>query len=343
MVGSKRATAPGVVHLAREALLHQRLEHAVDGRARQAGQPRRAARRTPGRPSGGPCARPAPRTRHGAGWSAPGRAGGSRPRTRRAARAARSHGALPRGASPTGSGGCSAFFWYFVSNGRMCQAQPVAVPARAYVPTWGERVGPVLMSRRGASSVHLERTRHEHTANRAANPPRALPARAGAAPAAPAAAVPGVAGAAQPSGGPYGPVPQTYAVPAGAPHVYYVAPDGRAEAAGTTLAEPTTLESAIERVVTGDVVVLRGGTYRTGGLRAQPGHHAAAVRRRAARAQGHARRERVEDVARQRLAHVVEDALPGRARSAGGSATARACARRCTASTTTWCSSTASC
>ena len=71
---------------------------------------------------------------------------------------------------------------------------------------------------------------------------------------------------AQPSGGPYGPLPQAYTVPAGAPHVYYAAPDGRAEAAGTTLAEPTTLESAIERVVTGDVVVLRGGTYRTGGL-----------------------------------------------------------------------------
>ena len=72
--------------------------------------------------------------------------------------------------------------------------------------------------------------------------------------------------AAQPSGGPYGPVPQTYTVPAGAPHVYYVAPEGRADAAGTKLEEPTTLESAIERVVTGDVVVLRGGTYRTGGL-----------------------------------------------------------------------------
>lgn len=71
---------------------------------------------------------------------------------------------------------------------------------------------------------------------------------------------------AQPSGGPYGPIPQTYTVPAGAAHVYYVAPDGRAESAGTTLAEPTTLEAAIERVVTGDVVVMRGGTYRTGGL-----------------------------------------------------------------------------
>lgn len=75
---------------------------------------------------------------------------------------------------------------------------------------------------------------------------------------------------AQPSGGPYGPVPQTYAVPKAA-HVYFVAPDGKPEASGATLAEPTTLESAIEKVVTGDVVVLRGGTYRTGGLELNQG------------------------------------------------------------------------
>ena len=76
---------------------------------------------------------------------------------------------------------------------------------------------------------------------------------------------------AQPSGGPYGPVWQTYVVPDKAPHVYYVAPDGRAESPGTTLAEPTTLEAAIERVVTGDAIVMRGGTYRTGGLRLNQG------------------------------------------------------------------------
>lgn len=70
---------------------------------------------------------------------------------------------------------------------------------------------------------------------------------------------------AQPSGGPYGPIPQSYPLPTAA-HVYYVAPDGRAEASGATLTEPTTLEAAISRVVTGDAVVLRGGTYRTGGL-----------------------------------------------------------------------------
>jgi hypothetical protein len=75
---------------------------------------------------------------------------------------------------------------------------------------------------------------------------------------------------AQPSGGPYGPVPQSYAVPKAA-HVYYVAPDGKAEASGTTLAEPTTLEAAFERVVTGDAIVMRGGTYRTGDLRLNQG------------------------------------------------------------------------
>ena len=75
---------------------------------------------------------------------------------------------------------------------------------------------------------------------------------------------------AQPSGGPYGPIPQTYALPK-APHVYYIAPDGRAEAPGTALDAPTTLEAAFERVVSGDAIVMRGGTYRTGGLRLNQG------------------------------------------------------------------------
>ena len=70
---------------------------------------------------------------------------------------------------------------------------------------------------------------------------------------------------AQPSGGPYGPIDQRYEIPKAA-HVYYVAPDGKADAAGTTLEQPTTIESAIERVVTGDAIILRGGIYRTGGL-----------------------------------------------------------------------------
>ena len=75
-----------------------------------------------------------------------------------------------------------------------------------------------------------------------------------------------LSGLAQPSGGPYGPLEQKYELPAGAAHIYYAAPDGRAEAPGTALAEPTTIEAAIERVVTGDAIILRGGAYRTGGL-----------------------------------------------------------------------------
>lgn len=71
---------------------------------------------------------------------------------------------------------------------------------------------------------------------------------------------------AQPSGGPYGPVHRTYSVPADANHVLYVAPDGSAGADGFSLAQPTSLAAAIERAVTGDVLVLRGGVYRVGGL-----------------------------------------------------------------------------
>jgi hypothetical protein len=71
----------------------------------------------------------------------------------------------------------------------------------------------------------------------------------------------------QPSGGPYGPVPQTYELPKDANKIYYVAPDGNAEASGTTLDKPTTIEAAIKRVVTGDAIILRGGVYRTGGLK----------------------------------------------------------------------------
>ncbi|MBE3123377.1 MAG: right-handed parallel beta-helix repeat-containing protein [Planctomycetes bacterium] len=77
--------------------------------------------------------------------------------------------------------------------------------------------------------------------------------------------------AAQPSGGPYGPLQQTYPLPKPAAHIYYVAPDGKADAAGTALAEPTTIEAAIARVVTGDAIVMRGGVYRTGDLRLNQG------------------------------------------------------------------------
>lgn len=75
-----------------------------------------------------------------------------------------------------------------------------------------------------------------------------------------------LAGRAQPSGGPYGPIQQSYDLPRNAAHIYYVAPDGATNTPGTTLDQPTTLESAVARVVTGDAIILRGGTYRTGGL-----------------------------------------------------------------------------
>ncbi|MFH0990091.1 MAG: right-handed parallel beta-helix repeat-containing protein [bacterium] len=71
---------------------------------------------------------------------------------------------------------------------------------------------------------------------------------------------------AQPSGGPYGPIQQIYQQPTGAGKIYYVTIDGRADQSGETLAEPTSLEAAIERVRTGDAIVMRGGTYRIGSL-----------------------------------------------------------------------------
>ena len=70
---------------------------------------------------------------------------------------------------------------------------------------------------------------------------------------------------AQPSGGPYGPVETVYDVPTEG-RVVYVSPDGSADAAGTELNAPTTIESAIARAVTDDVIILRGGVYRTGNL-----------------------------------------------------------------------------
>ena len=69
----------------------------------------------------------------------------------------------------------------------------------------------------------------------------------------------------QPSGGPYGPILKTYELPK-SNNIYYTAPDGKAEAPGTEITEPTTLESAISRVVSGDAIILRGGIYRTGEL-----------------------------------------------------------------------------
>ncbi|MBP7508811.1 MAG: right-handed parallel beta-helix repeat-containing protein [Prolixibacteraceae bacterium] len=71
---------------------------------------------------------------------------------------------------------------------------------------------------------------------------------------------------AQPSGGPYGQVSKVYEVPKNAVHVYYVAPDGVANSQGNTIDDPTTIEEAVKKAVTGDAIILRGGTYRTGNL-----------------------------------------------------------------------------
>jgi hypothetical protein len=81
----------------------------------------------------------------------------------------------------------------------------------------------------------------------------------------------GAAAVAQPSGGPYGPAQRTYVVPAGAKNVYYAAPDGDAARPGATPQAPTSLATAIAQARTGDAVILRGGEYRTGGLRVNQG------------------------------------------------------------------------
>jgi len=71
---------------------------------------------------------------------------------------------------------------------------------------------------------------------------------------------------AQPSGGPYGPVHRTYELPKTSSKIYYVAPDGKRSEPGSAPDKPTTLENAFEQVATGDYIILRGGTYRTGNL-----------------------------------------------------------------------------
>ncbi|WP_016778713.1 right-handed parallel beta-helix repeat-containing protein [Anaerophaga thermohalophila] len=64
----------------------------------------------------------------------------------------------------------------------------------------------------------------------------------------------------------FGPVDKVYELPDVPGTIYYVAPDGDVDSDGTSLDSPTTIESAVARVVTGDAIVMRGGTYRTGNL-----------------------------------------------------------------------------
>ncbi len=76
---------------------------------------------------------------------------------------------------------------------------------------------------------------------------------------------------AQPSGGPYGPIKQTFEIPSDANKIYYVAPDGNAESTGESIKTPTTIETAMKKAKTGDAIILRGGTYRTGNLELNQG------------------------------------------------------------------------
>ena len=71
---------------------------------------------------------------------------------------------------------------------------------------------------------------------------------------------------AQPSGGPYGPVQNYYELPDVPGTIYYVSPGGNSDASGQTPDIPTTIESAVEKAVSGDAIIMRGGTYRTGNL-----------------------------------------------------------------------------
>jgi len=70
----------------------------------------------------------------------------------------------------------------------------------------------------------------------------------------------------QPSGGPYGPIKQKYELPVVKGKTYYVAPNGKVESEGNTIDYPTTIESAIKQVVSGDAIIMMGGIYRTGDL-----------------------------------------------------------------------------
>ncbi len=71
---------------------------------------------------------------------------------------------------------------------------------------------------------------------------------------------------AQPSGGPYGPVRNSYTLPKVSGRVFYVAPEGSSDVSGKEILSPTTVEEAIKNVVTGDAIIMRGGIYRTGNL-----------------------------------------------------------------------------
>jgi len=70
----------------------------------------------------------------------------------------------------------------------------------------------------------------------------------------------------QPSGGPYGPIKQVFEIPKTNGTIYYVAPNGNISSPGTQIDKPTTIEAAVKKAKTGDAIIVRGGTYRTGNL-----------------------------------------------------------------------------
>ncbi|MBN2523621.1 MAG: right-handed parallel beta-helix repeat-containing protein [Bacteroidales bacterium] len=76
---------------------------------------------------------------------------------------------------------------------------------------------------------------------------------------------------AQPWGGPYGPVETNYTMPLISGSIYFVSPDGKSENSGEVFEKPATLEAAVAKSKTGDMIVLRGGTYRTGNLKFNQG------------------------------------------------------------------------
>ncbi len=90
---------------------------------------------------------------------------------------------------------------------------------------------------------------------------------------------------AQPSGGPYGPIPRTYSLPAGAGRIYFVSADGDSAKPGKELDDPTTLEAAISRVHSGDAIIMRGGTVPYRQSRPQSGRNDSALCRRASGAE----------------------------------------------------------
>jgi len=69
----------------------------------------------------------------------------------------------------------------------------------------------------------------------------------------------------------YGPQAKVYELPEVKGKIYFVSPEGNPEIDGLNKENPTTIESAISRVVTGDAIVMRGGIYRTGNLQFNQG------------------------------------------------------------------------